>query len=78
MKAKARANKEQVKARVAALVRIVLDGAMSLDIEEYVREKERDPESVWFVPEGETPLGYSQVRRYSAASSGRRRRSEPK
>jgi hypothetical protein len=76
MKAKARANKQQVKARAAELVRIVLDGAMSLDIEEYIREKERDPESVWFVPQGETPLGYSQVRRYSA--SGGRRRSEPK
>jgi hypothetical protein len=59
--------KELVAARVGELLRITLDGAEDCwDWCEYVREKESDPASPWFVPEGGKPLSYSQIRRYVA------------
>lgn len=64
MKAKIRASKELVKARANELVRIMLDGAMNLDVEEYVREKEREPGSLWFVGEDGQPIHYATIRRY--------------
>lgn len=61
-----RAQKEQVEARVSELLRIILDGAETWDLREYVREKEREAGSCWHVPEGGKPLSYSQIRRYAA------------
>lgn len=61
---KARANKEQIKSRVAELARIMLDGTMNLDIEQFVREREKDPKSLWFVGECEQPMHYATIRRY--------------
>jgi len=59
------ARKELVEARVRDLVRILLDGAEpGWDVCETVREWEQDKDSAWFVPEGQKPLSYSQIRRY--------------
>jgi hypothetical protein len=62
-------SKECSEARVREIARILLEGALPhLDIEEYIREKEQEPASPWFVDEtkGQQPLGYSQCRRYIA------------
>jgi hypothetical protein len=60
----AKANKALVAKRVEDLLRIRLDGAQHWDVCEYVREKQAEPASCWFVAEGETPLSDSQIRRY--------------
>jgi hypothetical protein len=62
-----RAMKTEVDARVNDLVNILLDGCeLAFDVCEFVREKEREPGSAWFVAEGGKPLSYSQIRRYAA------------
>ena len=60
-----RANKLKTEARVAELVRVILDGAQSFDLVEFVREQEKEPASCWFVAEGEKPLSYAMIRRYA-------------
>jgi hypothetical protein len=62
-----RASKAQVDARVNDLVNIILDGAvLEFDLCEFVREREEEEGSPWHLAEGETPLSYSQIRRYAA------------
>jgi hypothetical protein len=61
-----RATKDLVDARVNDLVQIILAGAvLHFDLCEFVREKEQEPGSPWALAEGETPLSYSQIRRYA-------------
>jgi hypothetical protein len=57
--------------RVEDLVRILLDGAVEWDVCEYVREKEKEAGSAWFVAEGEAPLSASQIRRYQKKANDR-------
>src|SRR5262249_48748232 len=62
-----RAKKAQIEARVNDLVRIMLDGAIpAWDLCEFVREQEQTAGSHWHLAEDETPLSYSQIRRYAA------------
>lgn len=58
------ATSPEVELRVTELVRIRLDGAQFWDVREYVREKEREPGSPWFLIEGRTPLSDTQLGRY--------------
>jgi hypothetical protein len=60
----AKADKALVQRRVDDLLRIRLDGAQWWDIREFVREKEQEQGSAWFLAEGEEPLSDSQIRRY--------------
>ena len=61
----AKADKALVRQRVDDLYRIVLEGALwPVDTCEYVREKQAEAGSLWFLAEGETPLSESQIRRY--------------
>jgi hypothetical protein len=60
----ARADKAQVARRIDDVLRIRLDGAEFWDVREFVREKEKEAGSAWFLAEGETPLSDSQIRRY--------------
>ena len=54
-----------VRARVEELTRILLDGALvTLDIESYVREREKGSDSPWFVPEGNKPISMATIYRY--------------
>jgi hypothetical protein len=62
-----RAAKTLVDARVNDLVTIILDGAvLEFDLCEFVREREKEAGSPWHLGDGETPLSYSQIRRYAA------------
>jgi hypothetical protein len=60
----ARADKAQVAKRIDDVLRIRLDGAEFWDVREFVREKEKEKGSAWFLPEGEEPLSDGQIRRY--------------
>jgi len=59
-----KADKATSEARVNDLLAVVLDGAQGWDVFQYVREKEADPESAWFVAEGTTPLSDAMIRKY--------------
>jgi hypothetical protein len=62
-----RAPKHLVDARVNDLVNIILDGCtLEHDLCEFVREREKEKGSPWFLAKRETPLSYSQIRRYAA------------
>src|SRR5262245_731680 len=60
----AKADKALVARRVDEVLRIRLDGAQFWDVREFVREKEKQEGSAWFVGEGGKPLSDSQIRRY--------------
>jgi hypothetical protein len=61
-----RASKDRVDARVNDLVNVILDGCvLDFDLCEFVREREKEPGSPWHLADGETPLSYSQIRRYA-------------
>jgi hypothetical protein len=60
----ARADKALVARRVDDILRIRLDGAEWWDVRDFVREKEGEPGSAWFLADGETPLSDGQIRRY--------------
>jgi hypothetical protein len=60
----ARADKAQVARRIDDVLRIRLDGAEFWDVREFVREKEKEAGSAWFLAEGEGPLSDGQIRRY--------------
>jgi hypothetical protein len=53
-----------IRARVDDILRILLDGAQSWDVRQYVAEKEAAGEPPWTVPEGGKPLSERQLRRY--------------
>ena len=59
-----RPSKEQIEARTNELLRVMLDGGQKWDFVDFVREREAEPGSPWFVAEGGEPLSYSQIRRY--------------
>jgi hypothetical protein len=50
--------------RIDDVLRIRLDGAEWWDVRDFVREKEKEEGSAWFVPEDGAPLSDAQVRRY--------------
>jgi hypothetical protein len=58
------ADKALAARRVDDILRIRLDGAQWWDVREFVREKEKEQGSAWFVAEGEEALSDSQIRRY--------------
>jgi hypothetical protein len=60
----AKADKALAARRVDDILRIRLDGAQFWDVREFVREKEKEQGSAWFLADGETPLSDSQIRRY--------------
>jgi hypothetical protein len=62
--ARAKANKALAEQRTDDVLRIILDGAMHHDVVAFVREKEREPGSAWFVGEDGTPLSDGMIRRY--------------
>jgi hypothetical protein len=68
---KVRPTKEQVQARVDEILGIWLDGAQSWDFVQYVRDKEREEGSLWYVTEGHEPLSYCQIRRYVMKAEAR-------
>jgi hypothetical protein len=60
-----RATREQVEARVAEVVTVLLDGAQAAwDIVPFVRQREGEAGSPWHVGEGDSPLSASQIFRY--------------
>jgi hypothetical protein len=59
-----KADKATAERRVNDLLAIVLDGAQGWDVFQYVREKEIEEGSVWFVAEGATPLSDAMIRKY--------------
>src|SRR5579871_2448870 len=65
---KPKATKAIIAQRVEEILRIRLDGAEFIDVREYVREKEREPGSIWEVPDGAKPLSDAQLWRYIARS----------
>jgi hypothetical protein len=62
----ARASKALATLRVEDLAQVRLDGAfLHSQIREFVREREKEPGSPWFLQDGEEPLSDSQLRRYT-------------
>jgi hypothetical protein len=59
-----RPTKEQVDARVNELLRVMLDGAERWDLVDFVRQREKEEGSPWFISEGSDPLCYAQIRKY--------------
>jgi hypothetical protein len=59
-----KADKATAERRVNDLLAIVLDGAQGWDVFQYVREKEAEEGSVWFVLQGATPLSDGMIRKY--------------
>jgi hypothetical protein len=64
-----KASKLLVAKRTEDLVRILLDGAQTWDLFDYVRECEKNQGSVWYVPEGETPLSVQSLYRYQSQAN---------
>src|SRR5262245_56161278 len=60
----AKADKALAARRAEDILRIRLDGAEWWDVREFVREKEKEQGSAWFVGEGETPSSDSMIRKY--------------
>jgi hypothetical protein len=61
----AKASKALAACRVEDLVQVRLDGAFLFSqIREFVREREKEPGSPWFLAAGEESLSDSQIRRY--------------
>src|SRR5262249_11094532 len=63
-RAMAKADKALSARRVEDVLRIRLDGAEWWDVREFVREKEKEEGSAWFLADGQEPLSDSQIRRY--------------
>jgi hypothetical protein len=61
-----KATKTKILARAEEILRIRLDGAQFWDVREYVREKEREPDTVWTLPDGAKPLSDPTLWRYIA------------
>jgi hypothetical protein len=60
----AKADKALSTRRVDDILRIRLDGAQFWDVREFVREKETEKGSAWYLGEGGKPLSDGQIRRY--------------
>jgi hypothetical protein len=59
-----KATKAQIELRVNDLVTFRLDGAQFWHVREYVREKEKEPNSIWHRGEGQKPLSDATLWRY--------------
>lgn len=59
-----RADKALVQRRQDDILRIRLDGAQWVDVRDFVRVKEKEPGSNWFLSEGENPMSEGMIRRY--------------
>lgn len=66
--AKAKANQALAARRTEEVLGIRLDGAEFWDVREFVREKEKEPDSAWHLGKCEEPLSDSQIRRYMQAA----------
>ena len=60
----AKADKALAARRAEDILRIRLDGAEFWDVVEFVREKEKETGSAWFLEEGATPLSEGMIRKY--------------
>jgi hypothetical protein len=60
----AKADKALSARRVHEILCIRLDGAQWWDVLQFVREKEREEGSAWFVPQGAKPLSEAMIRKY--------------
>ena len=65
----AKADKALVARRVDDLLHVLLDGARWWDVLEFVRAREKEQASAWFVADGDNPLSDSQIRRYQQAAN---------
>jgi hypothetical protein len=54
--------------RLDDVIRIRLQGAKFWDLREFVREKEQEKDSAWFLEAGQLPLSDVQLRRYQTAA----------
>jgi hypothetical protein len=59
-----RATKVEVLRRTDDVLRLLLEGQEWWGVREFVREKEAEPGSAWFLAEGEPPLSDGMLRRY--------------
>jgi hypothetical protein len=57
-------NKAVAQQRTDDVLRILLDGAMLHDVISFVREKEKETGSPWFVEKDATPLSEAMIRKY--------------
>src|SRR5262249_49154062 len=60
----AKADKALAARRVDDVLRIRLDGARWWDVRDFVREKEKEEGSAWFVAAGDKPLSDAMIRKY--------------
>jgi hypothetical protein len=56
--------KDVKQCRIEEVARCILDGAMNGDVMAFIRQREGDEASAFFVGEGRKPLSYSQLTRY--------------
>jgi hypothetical protein len=56
--------------RVSEILQIRLDGARIWDVLDYVREKEAEQDSAWFVGPDAKPLSDSMIRKYQEKADG--------
>ena len=59
-----------VVARTTEVLALALEGAQGWDVLQYVRGKEKESGSVWFVPPGEKSLSEEMVRKYLTRAYG--------
>lgn len=59
-----KADANTIRIRQEELLRILLDGAETWDVREYIREKEKDATSAWFLKKGQQPLSDAQMWNY--------------
>lgn len=59
-----KADKALTQKRIDDILRIRLDGAQFWDVREFVREKEKEPGSNWFIEDGVRPLSEGTIRNY--------------
>ena len=59
-----RPNKSEMEKRLADVFRLRLEGAGILNLLEYIREKELEPGSCWFLEPGEKPLSLRSIEHY--------------
>ncbi len=62
--ARTNASKALAEQRVTELLSILLDGAQSWDAFQFVRTKEKEDGSAWFVARDATPLSDAMIRKY--------------
>src|ERR1700680_3226910 len=53
-----------IRARVEAVLAVILDGGLPYQVRQYVAEREAEGEAPWTIPDGGKPLSERQIRRY--------------